>query len=196
MVGVAAAVLAIASDHKKFALLIGWDIAAGLFIISVLATVLRYDATTTKSHALRDNPGRALGDVLLLAASIVSLFAVGLLLSDASTASGGERTLDIAIGLFSLIISWCAIHTTYLLTYTRLYYGKPEGGIGFNQNQPPTYLDFAYVAFTLGMTFQVSDTALQTRNMRSTVLKHTLLSYVFGTIIIASTINLVISLSQ
>lgn len=56
--------------------------------------------------------------------------------------------------------------------------------------------DFAYLAFTLGMTYQVSDTDLKTARLRRIVLFHTLLSYLFGTVIVAATINLVAGLAK
>jgi uncharacterized membrane protein len=90
----------------------------------------------------------------------------------------------------TIILSWGVVHTVYMLRYAHLYYNPPRGGIDFNGDEP-NYLDFAYLAFTLGMTYQVSDTDIQDQTIRRTVLAHTLLSYVFGTVIIAATINIV-----
>jgi len=75
-----------------------------------------------------------------------------------------------------------------------LYYTGPDGGVSFNQSEAPRYADFAYLAFTIGMTFQVSDTDLQTLAIRATVLRHALLSYLFGAVILATTVNLVAGL--
>ena len=77
-----------------------------------------------------------------------------------------------------------------------MYYGDPIGGIDFNDEEPPSYRDFAYVAFTIGMTFQVSDTSLTSKPMRRLALRHALLSFVFGAVILALTINSVASLLQ
>ncbi|HXL15932.1 MAG TPA: DUF1345 domain-containing protein, partial [Streptosporangiaceae bacterium] len=71
------------------------------------------------------------------------------------------------------------------------YYEVPEGGVDFNQDEQPCYRDFAYLALTVGMTFQVSDTNLRTTAIRATALRHALLSYLFGTVILAATINLI-----
>jgi uncharacterized membrane protein len=57
--------------------------------------------------------------------------------------------------------------------------------------QLPGYRDFAYVAFTIGMTYQVSDTTLRDPRIRRTVLAHATLSYVFGAVIVAGTVNLI-----
>jgi uncharacterized membrane protein len=85
----------------------------------------------------------------------------------------------------------------FTLRYARLYYLNESGGIDFNQgDELPAYVDFAYLAFTLGMTYQVSDTDLKTRTIRATAPRHALLSYVLGAVVLAITINLVAGLSH
>jgi uncharacterized membrane protein len=82
----------------------------------------------------------------------------------------------------------------FTLRYARTYYSEPTGGIDFNEEDPPTYLDFAYLALTIGMTFQVSDTNLTSKPIRRTALGHAMLSYLFGAVIVALVINVVASL--
>jgi uncharacterized membrane protein len=86
------------------------------------------------------------------------------------------------------------LHTLFTLRYARLYYGGTAGGIEFNADEKPRYTDFAYVSFTLGMTYQVSDTNITTHSIRSAVLGHALLSFLFGSFILATTINLIAGL--
>ena len=95
-----------------------------------------------------------------------------------------------------MVVSWFAVHTVFALRYARLYYSDPPGGIDFNQSEAPAYVDFAYLAFTIGMAYQVSDTDLQTRKIRATALQHSLLSYLLGAVILAMTINLIIGLGN
>jgi hypothetical protein len=83
----------------------------------------------------------------------------------------------------------------FTLAYARLYYAEPRGGVNFNEETPPDYRDFAYLSFTIGMTFQVSDTNLETKEIRRTALRHALLSYAFGAGIIATTINLIATIT-
>lgn len=194
--GIVVGGLVATTSMRRFAILAGWDTAAVLMVASTLITVLRFDAAGTRLHALREDPGRAAADILLIAASVASLVGVGFLIFRAADASGITKTVDITIGLFSVVTAWATVHTLYMLKYARLYYGTPEGGIGFNGRHAPQYSDFAYLAFTVGMTFQVSDTALETSELRSTALKQALLSYLFGTVIIAVTINTLASLSK
>lgn len=179
-----------------YALLAAWDSLAAVYVLSVLATVLRFDATDTRTHARRENPGRTVADMLLLVTSVASLAAIGVLVFQASRATGLTKVTDIALGLFSVIVSWSVVHSLFMLRYARIYYSEPEGGINFNEKSQPRYLDFAYLAFTVGMTFQVSDTILETKAARAAVLRHALLSYLFGTVVIASAINTLVSLSS
>jgi uncharacterized membrane protein len=102
--------------------------------------------------------------------------------------------LQVGLGVLSVVLSWAMVHTLFTLRYAALYYGDPVGGIDFNSPDPPTYRDFAYLAFTIGMTLQVSDTTLESTALRRTALRHGLLSYLFGTGILATTVNLVASL--
>ncbi len=196
VVGLAVGALVGSSGARLYAPLAGWIAAALLFVAWTLLTVLRFSATETRAHALRENPVRPLADALLLSASLASLVAVGFLVFHASHSSGADKALDIGLGFLGVVVSWAAVHTTYMLKYARLYYGEPEGGIDFNQATGPRYMDFAYLAFTVGMTYQVSDTAVSTKEIRGTILKQALLSFVFGTVIIATTINALASLSQ
>jgi len=195
LAGTIGAAVCIAVGFGRYAALAGWDTAAVLYLALVFGTVLAFDAKATSDHAVRENPGRLPSDVLLVAASLVSLFAVGLLIGQSGHASGSGRTVAIGVGLVSVVVSWAVVHTTFMLNYARQYYGTPEGGIDFGA-QKPAYADFAYLAFTIGMTFQVSDTVLQSPLLRRSVLKQALLSYVFGTAIIATTINLLAGLGK
>jgi uncharacterized membrane protein len=86
------------------------------------------------------------------------------------------------------------LHLMYTARSAQLYYGEPVGGIDFNSNDQPSYRDFCYFSYNLGMTYQVSDTEVSSTAIRSVVLRHCLLSYVFGTVILAATINLVAGL--
>lgn len=180
----------------KFAPLAGWISGILFFVSWTWFAIWRLGPVETKTHAVREDPGRTATDILLIIASIASLAAVLFLLLEAHKDTGMQKAFDIVLGLGSVVISWLLVHTIFTLKYARLYYGKTGGEIDFNEKDSPQYTDFAYLAFTLGMTFQVSDTALRTKEIRATALKHALLSYMFGTVIIATTINTLASLTQ
>jgi uncharacterized membrane protein len=179
-----------------FALLVGWDVAALIFSSWTWLMMASMNSSTTAAHATREEPGRAQTDAIVLIASAANLLSVGYVLVQASSAKGGTQDLLAGLGVVSVALSWFAVHTLFSLRYARLYYSGQPGGINFNQTSPPPrYLDFAYVSFTIGMTFQVSDTDLQTPAIRTTALRQALLAYLFGAVTLAATINLISGLA-
>jgi uncharacterized membrane protein len=191
LVGITAAVgMGMAAEWIP-AVIVGWAVACVTYLLWVWLTVGRMDAATTASHSTREDPGRALSDLMVLVASLASLGALVALLIEARAS---ERIFLALLAVVSVALSWGLVHTLFTLRYASLYYQGPDGGVEFNQAEPPSYGDFAYLAFTIGMTFQVSDTTLQAHLIRMAALRHALLSYVFGTLILATLINLVAGL--
>lgn len=194
--GVLVAVICVLFGAAKYAALASWDTVILVYGVWTWLAVRGMSAQDTKRHAISENPGRAAADILLLCASVASIVAVISVVTHSHGSSGTTKAIEIALGLVSIVLSWATVHTTYMLKYARLYYGQKEGGIDFNERDSPKYTDFAYLAFTLGMTFQVSDTDLQTKEIRAAAINHALLSYLFGTVIIATTINTLASISS
>jgi uncharacterized membrane protein len=174
--------------------LVGWDVAAGVYVAWTWATIWHRDPPATAGLALLEDPGRAVADALVLVASIASVLAIALAITAGRAPGLGTRDGRAALAVVSVAISWTVVQTVFTSHYARLYYQRPPGGIDFNQDAPPRYSDFAYLAFTIGMTFQVSDTDLETPALRAAALRHALLSYLLGAVILATTINLVAGL--
>jgi uncharacterized membrane protein len=194
-VGVVALVVAVAlGTPASGAVLLGWDAAALTFLALVWLSVAPMNAAATARSAVSEDASRTEGEAVMLGAGTASLVAVGLTLVEAGRSTGATRALLIALAVASVVLGWASVHTIYALRYARLYYGKPAGGIDFNGDDQPSYLDFAYVALTVGMTSQVSDTSLTTPAMRRTAIRHALLAYLFATVVVALTINIVASL--
>lgn len=196
IIGIIVATAISSAGKGELAPLIGWDSAGLLFIVWTWLSLKSMNAAETKRFALREDPGRTSTEILLLGASLASLAAIVFLISQAGNSNDLTRSAAVFISLLSVIVSWLVVQTVHILKYAKLFYDGTEGGIDFNQADPPKYSDFAYLAFTLGMTFQVSDTALKTKELRKTALQHAMLSYVFGTVIIATTINTIASLGK
>jgi uncharacterized membrane protein len=138
--------------------------------------------------------------VLLLAASVISLLGVGLVLMLAGRHGGSRRVLLIGLAVLTVMVSWTVVNTLYTLRYADLHYGSALGAVGFGFDDPagswrPAYRDFAYVAFTIGMTYQVSDTTVRDPVTRRTVLGHAVLSYVFGVVIVGGSVSLISGLA-
>lgn len=175
---------------RWFSFLIGWDVLAVTYMVWTWAVIWPYDPAQTASHAEHEEPGRRTVFALILGGALASLVGVGVLLAKARPDHFAAIAPSVAVG--SVVISWFAVHTLFALTYAKIYFReKPFGGIDFNTDQPPRYSDFAYVAYAVGMSFAISDTNLTSSRMRATALKHALLSYLFGSVIVASVVNLI-----
>jgi len=194
--GVAATITSAVWGAGRGAPLLGWDVLALVWTTWVWLTTWRLDGDGTARHSQRENPGRDLTDLILLAASVASLLAVGAVLFGAGSASGDQKYIRAAFALASVFISWTLVHTVFALKYAQLFNSGQGGGIDFNQDSAPAYSDFAYLAFTIGMTFQVSDTAIGRSDIRRTALRQALFSYPLGAVVIAASINLVSGLAK
>lgn len=194
VVGVVATLVAASLGGWAYAPTVGWSFSAAVYSAWVWAAIGRQDAQQTADHATQEEPNRAIADLLVVILSIASLFSVAFVLVQASNSQGSGKILLALLALVSVALSWFLLHTLYTLRYAELYYSAGTG-IDFNQSEPPQYSDFAYLAFVLGMTFQVSDTNITSHAIRVTALRHSLLSFVFGSVILASTVNLIAGLS-
>ena len=189
--GVVAAAVTVPLLGFAAALLVGWAVLALTSVIWVLVMVWPMDAVKTRAHATSEDPGRQLARLVALVGSLVSLGAVGIVLIQTRERSQAEALLLAGIALVSVVSSWALVQVDYMLRYAARWYAEPVGGINFNQDEDPEYTDFAYFAVGLGMTYQVADTNVRTNEIRRIVIAQTLLAYVFGSVILASIINLV-----
>jgi uncharacterized membrane protein len=173
--------------------LAGFVVAGLAFAVPLLAHVLGHDADATREKVQGRDGDAAWYDVVVILVGLASLAGVTILLVG-GRALGGAEVVDAVVGVGAVAVGWLCVHTVYVLRYARVYYASPRPPIDFNQDEDPTFSDFAYFSFNLGMAYQVSDTDLRGSAIRRVVLGHALLAYLYGTIVIAATINLVAGL--
>jgi len=161
---------------------------ATVFVVVGWIVLWPMDAAATKRTVSREEFRPVAREVVMVAAAVGGLAGIVtlLLLSGSGTARAAA-----AVAPGGVFMLWAGLHLMYATRYAHLYYGAPEGGINFNSPDHPTYRDFLYFSYNLGMTYQVSDTSVGSATIRAVALRHCLLSYVFGTVILATTINLV-----
>jgi uncharacterized membrane protein len=178
----------------ELSVLVGWTVAATGVLVWVWRLSWHQDHEGTKR--LAEEEGRShVTDTVVLIAAVASLAAVVVAL----VRSVSQDAVTVAVVILSVIVvtlSWALVNTVFALKYARMYYDGEEGGIDFRQQDPPAYTDFAYLAFTVGMSFGVSETEPACTPIRTVALKHALLAYLFGTVVIAVAINLVTNLGQ
>ncbi|MEW1952458.1 DUF1345 domain-containing protein [Terrabacter sp. NPDC080008] len=174
--------------------LAGFVVGGLVFAVPLLVHIWRQDAASTQERVRGRDGDAAWYDIVIIVVGLASLAGVGILLVG-SQSKGTTQVVEALVGVLVVAVGWVCVHTVYVLRYARLYYAEVEGGrlspIDFNMAEDPAFSDFAYFSFNLGMAYQVSDTAVRSPQVRKVILKHCLLAYLYGTIVIASTINLV-----
>ena len=178
----------------ELAVTAGWDAAALTFLSTVWPIIVRADSSHAPQFASREDQTEGSARTLLIGACVASLLGAGYALHLAEQHKGASRALLIATAVLTVVLSWTLINTVFTLRYADQNFRSKPGGIAFgteDEQQAPSYRDFAYVAFTIGMTYQVSDTTLRDPQIRRSVLAHAILSYVFGVVIVAGSVNLI-----
>ncbi len=153
-------------------------------------TILTEDPADTRSRMEGGDGERRLSDVAVVVVGLASLLGVALLLIS-SRSDGDAKVAAAIVGLGSVAVGWLCVQSIYTVRYARIYYATDQPPIDFNDDEDPGLSDFAYFSINLGMTYQVSDTNVRTRSLRKVILAHTMLSYLYGTVVIATTVNLV-----
>ncbi len=177
------------SGHDpRAALLIGFDAAAFVFLVAGVP-LLRSTTAQMRRRSEENDANRAGLLALTVLLSLVVLFAVGTLIASAGPL-GHEK---VALIVATLVLAWLFANTVFALHYAHLYYlrarGRDRGGIEVPGAKEPSYWDFLYFSFTLGMTFQTSDVTIPGRHMRRVVLGHCMAAFIFNMGILAFTVN-------
>jgi uncharacterized membrane protein len=199
---VAVVVYLLLNGHHPFAItfMVSWIAFAASTLFITWSTILVFHPKEISHIANEQDTTRLLMFLFVVGAAFISLFAIVLLLQTAPSAKGLSK--HIFLSAASVFFSWTLIHTVFTLRYAHLFYTYPtreeqqagaqhHGGLEFPGTDHPDFLDFAYFSFVLGMTFQVADVNITARNMRRLALLHGFLAFVYNTIIVALSINIV-----
>jgi uncharacterized membrane protein len=166
----------------------GLGAGAAAFVFTGVLVLWPMTSDATQHYARREDFRPVIEELMVLVATLGSLTCIVILLALGNSRSQNSAA---AVGLAGVFMNWGVLHLMYAARYAHLYYTDPVGGIDFNNQESPAYRDFFYFSYNLGMTYQVSDTSVSSSAIRSVVLRHCIFSYVFGTVILAATINLV-----
>ena len=178
---------------------VGWDCAAAVYLILALAMARRADAASMRRRAASEDLARWVFLTLMAGAAFFSMFAILGPVHEAKSAPGGISAGLVLLGGLTILLSWLFAHTAFALHYAHEYYSergtrRPTGLIFPGKAQAPDYSDFLYFSFVVGMTCQVSDVQVAERPWRRLVLVHGLVSFLFNTVVLALSINLVAGL--
>jgi uncharacterized membrane protein len=186
-----------ASLSRATRALLTWDLCTFAYLCLGWMTIARADAGMTKVRArLYDQSGFIIF-LLVVTAACASVVAIGFVVGDIKDLPFWTKAAHLALSVTALILAWLLIHTLFAFHYAREYYAtqgddhEAVGGLAFPGGNPPDYFDFAYYAFVVGMTSQVSDVAVTSRDMRRVTLFHGVLSFVFNVAIFAMSVNII-----
>jgi uncharacterized membrane protein len=194
-VGVAATAVAALFCPWQASALIGFDVKATVELTWIWKHIGRLSSAETRARAASEDDGPAAFSVIVVLAPTMALAGVVAALMKERQVAPPQSGMLIVASVLTVVAAWVLVHTTYTLRYARRYYARtPAGGIEFAGDEDPDYRDFAYVAFTVGMSFAVSETPPTTHEMRRLVTWHGLLSYLFGAVIIGMVINIMAGL--
>ena len=176
-----------------------WDVFAASVLINAWIVFFTCSPAQMRQIAKKEDGSRFFVFIIILISSLASMVTVLFLVL--SKSSSPDRTLYIVIAIAGMLLSWIMVHTTFCFHYAYLYYGNDDeqpdihaGGLDFPEEKAPDYLDFAYFSFVIGMTFQVSDVVITSRDIRRKVLVHGLLAFALNTFVVALTVNLIAGL--
>jgi len=176
-----------------------WDVFCAAVLFNAWIVVFTCSPAQIRQIASKEDSSRLFVFVIVLISSLASMVTVLFLVL--SKSSSPDRDLYIAVAIAGMLLSWIMVHTTFCFHYAYMYYGnddeQPEThaeGLDFPDEKAPDYLDFAYFAFVIGMTFQVSDVVITSREIRRQVLVHGLLAFALNTFVVALSVNLIAGL--
>ena len=174
--------------------LVGWDLGVGVYLSLAAHMMASSDIHRIRQRAMQEDEGQAAILCFTVAAALVSMAAIFAHLGTAVAANGGRSTGRLLFVAVTIFLSWAFIHTMFALHYAHEYYDLTLGGLVFPGDlREPDYWDFVYFSFVIGMTSQVSDVGVTSREIRRTVLAHGVVAFVFNVALLSLTINLAAS---
>lgn len=180
--------------------ILAWDAGCLTFIASVLIFMKGRRADQIRAQAARDDEGRGLILALVVVAAAASLGAIGAEVSLAKGADGLERAMRAALTIVTVAASWFVVQLIFTLHYAHEYYspdkiaGGDIEGLSFPGDEPPDYWDFLHFATVIGVASQTADIAFTSKPLRRIGTVHGLVSFLFNTVVLALTINLLAGL--
>ena len=174
--------------------LVAWDFASFVYLVMAVTVIRRFDLRRVQVHADEADEGAAVLLVLTVATALASLAAIVVELGSAHALKAPiVQQHAFILAAITVMLSWTLIHTIFAFHYAHIYYRGPGihgHGLDFPGEGDPDYWDFIYFSFVVGMTFQVSDVQVTSKNLRRLVVAHGVVSFMFNVAILALTVNI------
>lgn len=188
----------------KVAFLVGWILALTIYLILLGIVIFQADGAMTRQRVSRDEPNRVFLLIVLVLVALLGNISVGFILTSVGNEHPAHARLLVGLSIWAVILSWFLLHTAVGQHYSRLYYedtdrhGRPfpagmRQGFMFPGSPEPTYLDFLYVSFTIGLTYAMSDVNVTNDVQRRMVLIHSVISFFFYSTILGAVLNAIVT---
>ena len=174
-------------DSVWLSYMAGFDIAAVMFLAACIPLLSTREAAVIRKRAITNDANKTL---LLIIAGVI----IAVLFASIASETVGQKPepLTKSMVIATLVLAWLFTNTLYAIHYAHLAYIKPDvgnSGLEFPGTKQPSYWDFVYFAYTLGMTFQTSDVTITDEGIRRVVTVHCFAAFVFNIGVLAFTIN-------
>jgi uncharacterized membrane protein len=173
-----------------------YDVGTTVLLVIFWTLAMHDESEDTKARASVEDPGRnAVFGAVLIGAAVALSAAVTILGRGPHVTTVNEKAIAYGVGIAAIVLGWTLIHTMFTFRYAHLFYyrdaddNQADRGLDFPGTPDPNDFDFAYLAFGIGMTYQVADVRITDRGIRRLVLFQGLVSFVYNTAIVALVIN-------
>lgn len=176
--------------------IVGWDVFCVAFLTAAFFMVTDESPESMAARAAKQDEGQGIILALITLSTFASLAAVAAELIVAKGAKPQIYAQHAALAVGTVAVSWLVMQVILALHYAHEYYfagddGAPQGGLQFPGTEAPDYWDFLHFAIIIGVASQTADICIADRRLRRLCTVHSLIAFVFNTLIIALTINLV-----
>jgi len=171
-------------------LLLGWDCAAGLYLVLALVMMARSDIKKIRFRAAFQDEGQTLILALITSTALVSLAGVVVELSVAKSMPAHDGWKHVGLAAVTVLLSWNFLHTMFALHYAHEFYADSTQGLDFPGHEPPDYWDFMYYSFVIGTACATADINVTGKRIRRLTAVHCIVAFFFNTTILALMVNI------
>jgi uncharacterized membrane protein len=177
-------------------LLVAWDTSMLFYLVSMAHLLLHIRVADVPVQVARQDVGQRTLLILAVVAALASFLTIAVEIRSIRHADGLGQALRVGLILMTLLLSWCFVQSMFALHYAHLYFMRHGGhGLVFpGAETHPDFGDFLYFSFTIGAAYATSDVNITRSALRRLVLVHTILSFLFSTLILGLSVNVGASL--
>jgi len=188
----------------EIAFLTAWILALGMYLTLLGIVIFTADAAKTKQRISKVDPTRWFLLIVLSLVALLGNMSVAIILTAVGQRTTAHARLFLSLSVIAVILSWLLLHTAFGQHYARLYYedrdrygnsfpGGFRRGFQFPESPNPTYEDFLYVSFAIGLTYAMSDVNVTNEIQRRTVLIHSIISFFFYSTVLGVVLNAIVT---